>query len=84
MLSIARHVGLKLRGSVAAYKQQNHDLFVTAERYQIEDLRDHGYTYDIDKFYKMMLPALEEYVVQDMKDIASSGPYLTEESERSF
>ena len=63
--------GIKIDSFVAAYKLQNRDLFVSAEKYQIEDLRDHGYTYDIDQLYKMMLPALQKYLAQDMKDIAS-------------
>jgi hypothetical protein len=64
--------GIKIDRFVTAYKQQNRDLFVSAEKYQIEDLRDHGYTYDIDQLYKMMLPSLQKYLAQDMKDIAST------------
>lgn len=63
--------GVKIESFVAAYKKTNHDLFVSAEKYQIEDLRDHGYAYDIDQLYKIMSPALEKYVVQDMEDIAT-------------
>jgi hypothetical protein len=63
--------GVKIDRFVAAHKQQNHDLLVSAERYQIEDFRDHGYTYDIDKLYKMMSSMAEKYAAQDMKDTAS-------------
>jgi hypothetical protein len=63
--------GIKIDRFVTAYEQQNRDLFVSAEKYQIEDLRDHGYAYDIDQLYKMMLPSLQKYLAQDMKDIAS-------------
>lgn len=63
--------GIKIDRFVTAYTQQNRDLFVSAEKYQIEDLRDHGYTYDIDQLYKMMLPSLQKYLAQDMNDIAS-------------
>jgi hypothetical protein len=62
---------IKIDRFVVAYEQKNHDLSVSAERYQIEDLREHGHTYDIAQLYKMMSPTLERYVVQDMKDIAS-------------
>jgi hypothetical protein len=63
--------GIKIDSFVAAYKQINHDLFVAAERYQIEDFREHGHSYDIDQFYRMMSPTAEKYIVQDMKDLAS-------------
>jgi hypothetical protein len=65
-------LGVAIPTFVAAYKQKHRDLFATAETYQIEDFREHGETYDIEKFYKTMQPAMEKYIVQDMKDIASS------------
>jgi hypothetical protein len=63
--------GIKIEKFLTAYKEKNRDLFVSAEKYQIEDLRDHGYTYDIDQLYKVMLPSLRQHIAQDMKDLAS-------------
>jgi hypothetical protein len=76
--------GIKIDRFVSAYEQTNHDLFVSAEKYQIEDLRDHGYAYDIAKLYKIMSPTLEKYVVQDMTDIAAKFKISEREVCQSF
>jgi hypothetical protein len=65
--------GVDIGRFVAAYEQINRDVFVSAEKYQIEDFKGHGYAYDIDKFYEMMSPALKKYVAQDMSDLARTS-----------
>jgi len=65
-------LGVDIGAFANSYKEKHRVLFIVSERYQIEDFKDHGYKYDIDEFYKMMAPTLEQYVTQDMKDLAST------------
>ncbi len=45
---------------------------MAAENLQINDFQEHGYTYEFERFYKIMSPSLEKYLVQDMKDISDT------------
>ena len=67
-----RTLGVSIPTFVTAYKRKHRDLFAAAERYQIEDFREHGYRYDIDKLYKMMQPSMDKVIALDMEDIAST------------
>jgi len=77
-------LGIPIKSFVSTYKQKHHQLFTTAERIQIQDFADHGYTYNIDKLYKMMSPSHEKVIVQDMKDVASNLEISEREVCQSF
>lgn len=63
-------LGVNIGSFVAAYAAKHKDLFSAAEKLQIDDFHEHGYTYDLENFYKMMSPSLEKYIMQDMKDMS--------------
>jgi hypothetical protein len=64
-------LGVNIDSFVAAYKQASRELLEVAQKIQVNDFREQGYTYDIDQLYKIVLPSAEKYVVQDMKDTAA-------------
>ena len=64
--------GVNIGSFAAAYKAKHKDLFMAAEKLQIDDFREHGYTYDFEQFYRMMSPSLEKYLAQDMKDTSAT------------
>ena len=65
-------LGAPIKSFVNAYEQKHHQLFISAKRIQILDFREHGIPYDLDKFYKLVLPSTEKMIAQDMKDAASA------------
>jgi hypothetical protein len=77
-------LGVSIKSFVNAYEQKHHQLFVSAESIQIRDFEEHGYSYDIDKFYKSVLPSLEKFIAQEMKDVASTLEISEREACQSF
>ncbi len=65
-------LGTPIKSFVNAYEQKHHQLFISAERIQILDFKEHGIPYDLDKFYKFVSPSTEKMIAQDMKDAAST------------
>lgn len=65
-------LGVPISTFVNTYKQLHQQLFVSAEAIQIVDFHEHGRKYDIEKFYQLLAPAAKKFVIQDMKDSASS------------
>ena len=47
-------VGIPINSFVSIYKQKHHQLFTIAEKVQIQDHAEYGYTHDIDKLYKLL------------------------------
>lgn len=66
-----KSLGVSIAKFVDDYQKVHKDLFASAERIQIEDFRQHGYKYDFDDLYKLVLPTLQKYLVQDMKDTST-------------
>jgi hypothetical protein len=77
-------LGIPINSFVRLYKQEHHQLFTIAEKIQIQDHAEHGYTYDIDRLYKLMSSSGDKIIVQDMKDAASAVKMSEKELCQSF
>jgi hypothetical protein len=60
------------------------ELFFSAEAMQVIDFKDHGKHYDIDKLYQALVPALQKFTAQDMRDAAASLNMTEKNLCRSF
>jgi hypothetical protein len=63
-------LGAPIPAFAKAYATHHRDLFVAAEKIQIQDFKENNHEYNIDKFYSLVSPATEKVVAQDMKDAA--------------
>ncbi len=66
-------LGAPINSFVEAYKKKNRQLFLIAEKVQTQFTKENGKQYGADKMYEAILPSLQKFVVQNMKDLSAQS-----------